>query len=64
MQEKAPERRQVGTRETERSPRQGITDEASIHPLDGVETGCLELARDKPGGSPSTGQAASGVEVT
>lgn len=64
MQEEASERRQVGTRETERSPRQGITDEASIHPLDGVETACLELAQDKPSGSPPTGQTASGVEVT
>jgi len=32
MQEKAPERCQVGIRETERSPRQGITADASLHP--------------------------------
>jgi hypothetical protein len=64
MQEKAPKRCQVGTRETERSPRQGITADASLHPLDDVETGCLELARDEPGGCPLTGQVASGVEVT
>jgi hypothetical protein len=33
-------------------------------PLYDVKTGCLELARDEPGGCPLTGQVASGVEVT
>jgi hypothetical protein len=64
MQEKAPKRCQVGIRETERSPREGITADASLHPFNGVRTGCLELARDELGGCPLTGQVAPGVEVT
>ena len=63
MQEKAPERCQVGTRETERSPRWGSLLTRRYTPLNDVKTGCLELARDEPGGCPLTGQVASGVEA-
>ncbi len=42
----------------------GITADASLHPFNDVRTGCLELARDEPGGCPLTGQVASGMEVT
>jgi hypothetical protein len=55
-EEKAPERRQVGTGKT-------ITAEASKFQED-VETGAWCKTRDKPGGSPLTGRAASGAEVT
>ncbi|MED7828592.1 hypothetical protein, partial [Streptomyces chiangmaiensis] len=55
-EEKAPVRRQVGA---------GKTITAEVSKLqDDVETGVWCKSRDKPGGSPPTGRAASGAEVT
>jgi hypothetical protein len=58
--EKAPVRRQVGIRKASASESLLTCRKKS----DGIETGAGGRLRDESGGSPSTGQAVSGMETT
>jgi len=61
--EKAPVRRQVGTRKTLRKSRCGIAVDVSLDRKSDIKTGVVDRSRDESGGCPLTGQAGSGMEA-
>jgi hypothetical protein len=60
-EEKAPERRQVGTRKA--SARESLLT-CRNETTDGIETGAVGLSQDESGGCPLAGQMVPGMEAT